>query len=153
MMSETWIEEKGWGKIKDKLPRGYIWRMQAARRRKRKGRAIGGMIMGIKKELVGGEEEGEREREEIIVGRMRTGKLCCKIVGIYVNGDMERKLEELREWMEEEGSGIKTIIGGDFNARTGTSGDWVEQDEGEGEEEGSKGQKDKRRGEKDDRIH
>lgn len=41
---------------------------------------------------------------------------------MYVNGDMERKLEELREWMEEKDKGMKTIIGGDFNAWTGSRG-------------------------------
>jgi len=42
-----------------------------------------------------------------------------KIVGISVNGDMEKKLEELKEWMEEWEEGVKTIIVRDFNARTG----------------------------------
>jgi len=39
-----------------------------------------------------------------------------------VNGDMEKKLEELKEWMEEWEEGVKTIIGVDFNARTGREG-------------------------------
>ena len=60
--------------------------MQEARRKK----AIGGMIVGIKKELV----QGERE-EEIIEGRIKYGKEKLRIVGVYVNGNMERILELL----------------------------------------------------------
>lgn len=41
---------------------------------------------------------------------------------MYVNGDMEKKLQSLRVWMEEKEKGILTIIGGDFNARTGEKG-------------------------------
>jgi len=36
------VEEKGWERIKSKLPRGYIWRVQFAKKRSKKGRAMGG---------------------------------------------------------------------------------------------------------------
>lgn len=42
-----------------------------------------------------------------------------RIVEVYVNEDMEGKLEYMREWMKGEEGGIDTIIGRDFNARTG----------------------------------
>ncbi|TGZ51550.1 Uncharacterized protein DBV15_12507 [Temnothorax longispinosus] len=48
VMVETWIGEKGWERIRGRLPKGYEWRVQMAKKNK-KGRAIGGMIMGIKK--------------------------------------------------------------------------------------------------------
>jgi len=35
-----------------------------------------------------------------MVGRIKHGKDSLRIVGIYVNGDMKKKLEELKEWME-----------------------------------------------------
>ncbi|KMQ85641.1 hypothetical protein RF55_15674 [Lasius niger] len=46
---------------------------------------------------------------------------------------MGEKLEIMREWMEENGNGIKTMIGGDFNARTGELGGEVRE---EGDVEG-----------------
>lgn len=38
--------------IKGKLPRGYVWGVQWAEKKNRKGRAMGGMVMGIKREIV-----------------------------------------------------------------------------------------------------
>jgi len=36
ILIETWTEEKGWGKIKERFPRGYVWRMQGAKRKKKR---------------------------------------------------------------------------------------------------------------------
>lgn len=36
--------------------------------------------------------------------------------GVHISGDMDRKMESIREWMEEA-DGIRTLIGEDFNAR------------------------------------
>ncbi|KMQ86858.1 hypothetical protein RF55_14049 [Lasius niger] len=58
-----------------------------------------------------------------------------RLVGVYVRGDMAEKLQIMREWMEENGSRVKTMIGGDFNARTGKLGGRV-REEGDVEEEG-----------------
>lgn len=44
VMSETWVQKKGWERIRGRLPRGYIWEMQEAEKRNKKGRAMGGMI-------------------------------------------------------------------------------------------------------------
>lgn len=47
-----------------------------------------------------------------------------RIVGVYVNEDLEKKIEGLKKWMEErEEEGRRVIIGGDFNARTGEMGE------------------------------
>jgi len=54
-----------------------------------------------------------------MIGRIKYGKSSLRIVGIYANGDMEKKLEQLKKWMEEWKEGVKTIIEEDFNARTG----------------------------------
>jgi len=70
VLIETWIEKKNWGKVKEKLPKGYRWKMQGTRRKNKKGRAIGGMIMGVKKELAKqGEGEEMKEEEELSMER------------------------------------------------------------------------------------
>lgn len=42
LLMETWVDEKGWEKIKEKLFRGFDWRMQAATRKNKKGEDNGG---------------------------------------------------------------------------------------------------------------
>lgn len=53
------------------------------------------------------------------------------LVEVYVNNDLEEKLETLREWMESREEGVRVLIGGDFNARTGEVGGGVENKEEE----------------------
>lgn len=66
VFSETWVEEKDWGRVKGKLPKGYVWRVQGVRKKNKKGRAIGGMVMGIRKGMW--EKEEVQEVEGVIVG-------------------------------------------------------------------------------------
>jgi len=56
-----------------------------------------------------------------MVGRIKYGKGSLRVVGVYANGNMEKKLEKLKKWMEEW-ERVRTIIGGDFNAKTGREG-------------------------------
>lgn len=58
------------------------------------------MLIGAKKNIRL-EEEGEEEEEGKIVYRIRMGGESWRIVGIHVNGDMDRKLERFKGWMEE----------------------------------------------------
>jgi len=33
VLVETWVEERGWGKMREKLPKGYDWKVQMQKRR------------------------------------------------------------------------------------------------------------------------
>lgn len=98
--------------MKGNMPKGYEWGVQGAERRCKKGRAIGRMIMGIKKEFL---ERGTR------IESVREGFLVWRIVGVYTREGLEEVIQELERWTEVE-EGLKTIIGGDFNAQTGKEG-------------------------------
>lgn len=142
-LSETWTEERNWRGIRERLPEGYVWETQWALRRNRKGRAMGGMIMRIRKEWVEGGESIERKGEVVLGRRVRIGKEKWRIIGVYVGGnEMEGKLWILEEWMSEDEKDIKTIMGGDFNARTGKEGGRIEdEEEWKGERKGKRNSK------------
>ena len=55
---------------------------------------------------------------------IKISSMKWKIVGVYINGDMEEKLEKLKEWTENGEQEWETLIGGDWNARTGRRGGW-----------------------------
>ncbi|XP_011858385.1 PREDICTED: golgin subfamily A member 6-like protein 22 [Vollenhovia emeryi] len=105
VMMETWVEEKGWRKVRDRLPEGFIWRMQAAVKKNKKGRAAGGMMIGIRKEVAITDTEREEESEGVMIGKVKLDKKIIRVVGAYVNGDMERKLSILEGWMEQKEEG------------------------------------------------
>lgn len=65
-MIETWIDERGWEKIRGRIPKGYKWLVQMAKRKNKKGRPSGGMMLGIREEIEVEEVEGEETE-----GRMR----------------------------------------------------------------------------------
>lgn len=72
-LTETWIEKKKWSNLKEKLLGGYVWELQEAKKRYKKGRALRGIVMGIKKELIEEEMKIETNRERLVVGRMKWG--------------------------------------------------------------------------------
>lgn len=82
IMTETWVEEKDWEQVERRLPSGYVWEKQWARRENKKGRAIGGMLMGVRKGLELGEGGGGR-REGIMAKKVKIGGVVEDSRGIY----------------------------------------------------------------------
>ena len=104
VLLETWLEKKGWSKVRNRVPKGYKWRTQWASRNNRKGRAMGGMMIGVREEMIGWQERGQGGGEKgIMVERVKGGEQEWTVVAVYVNGDMERKWESIRGWMEGQG--------------------------------------------------
>lgn len=74
-LTETWVDEAGWGKLYEKLPRGWKWKCQHAKRESKKGRARGGIITGVRCEI----EEREIGYEEKDGIRKRPGHRQRKV--------------------------------------------------------------------------
>lgn len=121
VLMDTWLEEKDWEEVRRRLPERYVWKRQVAKREKKKERASGGMILGMKKELVIKEKGQEKEVEGILTARIKYENGSWREVGVYIKGDM-KKLKEMEERMEGNRDGTRTIIGGDFNTKTGEEG-------------------------------
>ena len=69
----------------------------------KKGRAIEGMVMGIRKEMID-KNEGIRTVEEgIIQGKVKRGGEKWRLVEVYVSGGIEETLERMEEWMKKKG--------------------------------------------------
>ncbi|XP_070157223.1 uncharacterized protein [Polyergus mexicanus] len=146
VLMETWVDEKGWRGVKNKLQKGFKWGVQYASRKNKKGRAMGGMIMGIRREREMEIGEIEVTEEGMMTGTLKRGGEEWRIVGVYVNEDLERKIEGLKKWMEErEEEGRRIIIGSDFNARTGGRVNLGEEEEN-GKNRNSKDKKSNREG-------
>jgi len=58
--------------------------MQWATRKSKRGRAMGDMVMGIRRELLEKGREIMTENEGMIVGRVKLGKQRWRIVGVYI---------------------------------------------------------------------
>lgn len=112
MLLETWTDRKKWGKIREKLPEGYVWGVQHAKRKNRKGRAMGGLIMGMRRELVNRGKGIEEIREGVMVGRVGVKEDRWRIVGVYVNrNELEDTLGVLENWTRGD-EDLKTIVEG-----------------------------------------
>jgi len=97
-------------RIKGSLPKEFNWDIQWAAKRNRKGRARGGMLMGVRKDLERRNEDEWREREGIMMKRVKIGREWWRVIGVYVsegNGGIEGV-------DGEEGGGDENIIGGGF---------------------------------------
>lgn len=88
--------------------------------------------MGIRKGIGREEESREKKKQDLLTIKVNLGGEWWRLVGVYVNGDLEEKMNQLREWMEDRVEGVKMLIGGDFNARIGREGGRIRRD---GEEE------------------
>lgn len=75
-------------------------------KRNKKGRAMAGMVLGIKVGIEAGEGDGRREMEGVMVKRIKLDDEWWRVVGVYVNGDLKRKMERMRVWMEERKKGV-----------------------------------------------
>lgn len=74
---------------------GGIWEVQFAVRSKKK-RAMGGMLMGRRKNIQKKREDRKEKEEGVLAGKLRlTGKWWW-LVEVYVN-DLQEKLEIIRE--------------------------------------------------------
>lgn len=84
-MVETWKEKKGWNRVKEHLLEAFRWRCQCAQKEKNKGKAMGQITIGIKKEIAKEEEETKKAKsEKIQIRKLTLEKKIWKIITVYI---------------------------------------------------------------------
>ncbi|KAH0818251.1 hypothetical protein GEV33_004540 [Tenebrio molitor] len=107
------------------MPREFEWKCQYAERESKKGRAKGGIIMGVKKGLEEENGSGVKEERGFMERTVKRKQRKWRIVTIYSRSMKETKrIIEERVKEQEEGT---LVIGGDFNARIGGKGRRMEE--------------------------
>jgi hypothetical protein len=97
------------------LPKEYKWEGPGAKREKKKGRATGGIITGVKLRIKEkGEEEGCMER------KVHIGNKWWKIMTIY-SKEMKTTRRRIEDVMKENREDC-ILLGEDFNGRIGERG-------------------------------
>jgi exonuclease III len=130
-LCKTWVNEKGWDRLKNRLPDSHEWAGSYAKKEKekKKGRCKGGFIIGRRK---GWDRQGNRlslrEVEGAILTEISLEKEKMSIVSVY-STEGEKKLREKIDELVVEKLEEKILIGGDFNLRLGEMG--VEETEDE----------------------
>lgn len=99
-----------------------------AKRKNKKGKPMGGLIIGVK------EKRGEvtvitevKKEEAVMIVERWVSEEKWRIVGVYAKRDMEKKLEVMKEWLKEQEEDRWTIIRGistQRQERWGEGEDW-----------------------------
>lgn len=125
-LCEIWLEDKGWERIKGRLPDTHTWENIHAVRTSKKGRVMGGLLVGIRKNWgsIGEKNENVLIREGIVHTRILNEGKGLNIFTIY-NAEAKGKIEEIIAKISEkceEHEGEDIILRGDFNIRISNLG-------------------------------
>lgn len=115
-ITETWIEEGKWKKIKRGLPKQMNWKCRYVIRENKKGRAKGGIIAGIRE---GTEELDYEDWHNNIMER----KVMCngnkwRIITVY-SQEIKQTMKVIKERVEEREEEY-LLLGGNWNPRIGS---------------------------------
>lgn len=88
--------EEGWGRVEEKLPKGYS--VEEAMRRNKKGRACVRMLFGVRRGIKMRESRRDGgEKEVMMIGRIRIGEEIWRLGLVYMLGNRDRKWKELKK--------------------------------------------------------
>ncbi|XP_077262981.1 uncharacterized protein LOC143897893 isoform X1 [Temnothorax americanus] len=120
------MEEDKWRKIENKLSSKFIWNCVPAKREHiRKGRAKGEIITAVNKNLK--LIEVREINDEVVEIRLEYNRNKWRIITLY-SQKVEDTMETLREKVQKEDEEW-VLVGGDFNAKTGSRGGPINEEE------------------------
>lgn len=126
ILVETWVTEEKTKAAQRNLSEKFEWKAKSAKKEKQRGRAKGGQLIGIKKEIKKEWSTREWEYGMIIENRQEAGE---SLITVYNNVGMKKIEMELRNQIEEcMNRREKIMIIGDLNARIGEENNEEDED-------------------------
>lgn len=114
ILQETWVEKEREKGIMGRLSKDYIWKAKSAIRKKKKGRAAGGLLLGIKKGAEKGVNVEEWEHGLIANNVNLNARGKVTIVTAYNNSGIKNVINDLRDKvMGRIENGEHVILAGD----------------------------------------
>lgn len=115
---ETFVEEKNYAKLENALPHQFNWTWMSAIRCKKKGRASGGILMGVRTTHICNTQWQDQSNWSI--GKSVTiGGVALDIIGVYNRTGVGGMKVNLAKRLDES-KGRRCLMMGDWNARAGT---------------------------------
>lgn len=112
---ETWVDKGRWEKLKGNLPKKFNWKCSYAEKVNKKGRAKGGIITGVSKNIK--EVEYKEWSRNIVERKLKINGRIWRMITVY-SQDINETLKVIREGIEETKEEI-LIMGGGLECKNG----------------------------------
>ena len=119
---------KTWEKIKTKLTNKFEWKIKYAKRESKKGRAMGGILTGLKKKWKDIIRDSYTDREDIMDRKVSIGDNVWNFITIYNKGGGIEIFDYLEVNLPDLTKQVM-LIGGDLSVRIGVEGSREEEEE------------------------
>ena len=117
---ETWLEKNKERQVLNSLSKGYTWKAKAATRKNKRGRAMGGVIVGVRKNMGKTLIIEDWEYGLVIQDLRQINGDKLNYITVYNNVKITECLGKLNNLLEKESmKEIDVILTGDLNARIG----------------------------------
>ncbi|CAD6207996.1 GSCOCG00010273001-RA-CDS, partial [Cotesia congregata] len=97
VLIETWANCKKWMEVREFWKKGFKWDIQEAVVPKGRGRARGGMLIGVKEGIEVG-KKGKWDIEGWVEREVKLGEEWWWVVGVYINENLDRKKKLMSRW-------------------------------------------------------
>lgn len=117
-LTETWMDEGAWNRIKSKIKRRFIWNYIPAVRKNKKGRTKAEILTAVNREIEEIKTKMLNERATEI--NFKLNKRKWRLVTVY-SRNMEETMEYVMAEIKEEEEEL-LLLGEDINAKTADEG-------------------------------
>lgn len=117
ILVETFVEEKNYQRMENALPEDYRWTWMNAERKKARGRASSGVLMGIRRSNISKDHWQDRSNWSI-GATVKIGGVEFDIIALYNRIGVDKMKTNLSKRLDDL-KGRRCLLMGDWNARAG----------------------------------